>query len=229
MRKNTKVLVPIYVKDDNCGELTIEYLKKFGIEDILANHPITPAFYVYYCTQGGDILGKLMLTDNEMIFEPLNHKLKGFHNYNHGDFRKNTKMGFVVGFRDIVTAPEALVTRSKTSLAGIDVAKMTNENYYLRIDICDTGYRCFAKDEIAIQEYEKFSKFMRPLASFAIKINNKSLVGEVLLNGKKHERVMRLRDLLMQGWNKKNDENLSFTNVPCFDLHFYNILNEHVE
>lgn len=43
--------------------------------------PKNPIFFVYYSTIGGDILGKLMFTDREMIFEPLNSGLKGFYNY----------------------------------------------------------------------------------------------------------------------------------------------------
>lgn len=43
--------------------------------------PRNPTFFVYYATVGGDILGKLMFTDREMIFEPLNPGLKGFYNY----------------------------------------------------------------------------------------------------------------------------------------------------
>lgn len=103
LRKYTKVLVPIYTKGPDCQDLTIEDLRKFGIEDTLANHPKLPIVYLYYCTSGGDILGKLMFTDNEMIFEPLNHSLKGFYNYADGDFRKNAHMGFIVNYNDIVT------------------------------------------------------------------------------------------------------------------------------
>jgi hypothetical protein len=94
--------------------LTIEDLRKFGIEDNLANHPKLPIVYVYYCTSGGDILGKLMLTDNEMIFEPLNHSLKGFYSYSEGDFRANAHMGFIVNYDDIVVQPEVLLTRIRT-------------------------------------------------------------------------------------------------------------------
>ena len=35
-------------------------------------------YYVHYSTVKGDALGKLILTDYEIIFDPLNDKLKGF-------------------------------------------------------------------------------------------------------------------------------------------------------
>lgn len=200
LRKNTKVLVPIYVKNKDCSELTVADLRKFGIEDILANHPKTPTFYVYYCTQAGDILGKLILTDKEMIFEPLNDKLKGFYNYMDGDFRNNSRMGFIVNFSDIVTLPEALVTRTRTSLIATNTEKMTNENYYLRIDLCHTGNKYMCKDEEVIESYKLYTKLKCPIASFAIKINGKSLIGDLLNNGQKHKRVTKLVNLIEKGW-----------------------------
>jgi hypothetical protein len=225
LRKNTKVLIPFYAKTKNCADLTIADLRKFGIEDILAKHPTCPTFFVYYCTQAGDILGKLMLTEKEMIFEPLNDKLKGFYNYMDGDFRNNTRMGFIVNFTDVVTLPEALVTRTRTSMMSSKSAKQTNENYYLRIDLCHTGNKYMCDDPEIVEKYESFFKNRLPIASFAIKINGKSLIGDKLLNEKKLERVNRLVSLIEEGWRTNVADSKSFTNVPCFDLHFHNICN----
>lgn len=48
-------------------------------EKILENHkPFT--FYVHYSTVKGDALGKLIVTEEEIMFEPLNRNLKGFIN-----------------------------------------------------------------------------------------------------------------------------------------------------
>lgn len=48
-------------------------------EKVVENHkPFT--YYVHYSTVKGDALGKLILFDQEIIFEPLNKNLKGFIN-----------------------------------------------------------------------------------------------------------------------------------------------------
>ncbi len=100
-----------------------------------------------------------MLTENEMIFEPLNDKLKGFYNYMEGDFRNNTRMGFVVNFKDIVTYPEALMTRTRGSIFNSDSSKLTNENYYLRIELCQTGFKHMCKDPDVSSIYQEYSDF----------------------------------------------------------------------
>lgn len=52
---------------------------KYNFEEVMENHePFT--FYIHYSTIKGDALGKLILTDYEIIFEPLNTRLKGFIN-----------------------------------------------------------------------------------------------------------------------------------------------------
>lgn len=63
------------------NDLTVLDLRNFKIENLMMSDPRNPIFFVYYSTVGGDILGKLMFTDREMIFEPLNSGLKGFYNY----------------------------------------------------------------------------------------------------------------------------------------------------
>jgi hypothetical protein len=146
LRKNTKVLVPIFARSPNCIDLTVEDLRKFGIEETLAYHPKLPIIYLYYCTSGGDILGKLMFTENELIFEPLNHSLKGFYNYAEGDFKKNLHMGFILSYCDIVTYPEALVTKMRSLDSENEVDTLFNQNVYLRIDVCNTGNANVSQD-----------------------------------------------------------------------------------
>jgi hypothetical protein len=55
-----------------------------------------------------------MFTDREIIFEPLNENLKGFYTYKSkrailillvGNFEDNTKMGFIVNYKDIAGRP----------------------------------------------------------------------------------------------------------------------------
>lgn len=60
-------------------------------EKILENHkPFT--FYVHYSTVKGDALGKLIITEEEIMFEPLNRNLKGFINQTKDDFFNNKKL-----------------------------------------------------------------------------------------------------------------------------------------
>lgn len=224
LRRNTNVLIPIYAKSKNCRELTVSDLRKFGIEDILASNPTTPTFYVFYCTQAGDILGKLMVTEKEIIFEPLNDNLKGFYNYMDGDFRKNTKMGFIVNFKDIVMMPEALVTRTRNSnVQTTDQSKLMNETYYLRLDLCHTGNKYMCQDPVTQELYKKYEEGRCPIASFAIKFKNKTLIGDQLSNGQIKKKVNQLINLIYEGWKRTKKDKQSFTNVPCFDLHFHNI------
>lgn len=44
----------------------------------LSNYPI---FWLYYCTAEADILGKLVLTPTEIVFEPLNPNFRGYYDY----------------------------------------------------------------------------------------------------------------------------------------------------
>lgn len=75
------------------------------MERLLRTDPKLPTYFAYYCTTEGDILGKLMFTDYEVLFEPLNERLKGYFNYGVGDIRDNTKMGFILGYADIIKEP----------------------------------------------------------------------------------------------------------------------------
>ena len=60
-------------------------------EKTVENHePFT--FYLHYSTVKGDALGKLILTEEEIMFEPLNKQLKGFINQNKDDFFNNKKL-----------------------------------------------------------------------------------------------------------------------------------------
>ena len=61
--------------------LTIKDLKTFNIELKLMRLNSYPIFWLYYCTAGADVLGKVILTPTEMVFEPLNPNLREFVDY----------------------------------------------------------------------------------------------------------------------------------------------------
>lgn len=64
--------------------------------------PRNPKFYLYYSTVHGDILGQLVLSDYEIIFDPLNEQFKGIYSYENGDLLTNHKVGFILDYNDIV-------------------------------------------------------------------------------------------------------------------------------
>lgn len=66
-------------KEDFVRPLTVGDLMNIDFEKIIENHQ-PYSFYVHYSTVKGDALGKLILTDYEIMFEPLNKSLKGFIN-----------------------------------------------------------------------------------------------------------------------------------------------------
>lgn len=70
------MIVPSDSKGDS-RNLTVGDLMHIDFENILERDQPTK-YYVHYSTVKGDALGKLILTDYEIIFDPLNSKLKGF-------------------------------------------------------------------------------------------------------------------------------------------------------
>ena len=95
-------------------------------EKIIENHkPYT--FYVHYSTVKGDALGKLILTDYEIIFEPLNKFLKGFIHAKEDDFFNNKKLSFSISYEDL---------KDQIDICSIPNRKTSDEdeiqiNYYL--------------------------------------------------------------------------------------------------
>ena len=74
-----ELVVPETVGDNNEGirAIVIGDLMDIDFERIAQmNQPYT--FLIQYCTVKGVALGKLTLTEYEIIFEPLNPNLKGF-------------------------------------------------------------------------------------------------------------------------------------------------------
>ena len=65
--------------EENLRHLTVGDLLSIDFEKIIETHK-PYSFYIHYSTVKGDALGKLILTDRELIFDPLNRHLKGFIN-----------------------------------------------------------------------------------------------------------------------------------------------------
>lgn len=61
--------------------LVLKDLSKYDIEMRMTELPNFPVFWCYYCTSGADVLGRLTLTESELLFTPLNDNFKGYHNY----------------------------------------------------------------------------------------------------------------------------------------------------
>jgi hypothetical protein len=79
--KNRDLIVPDRVPKNVQGvrELTVGDLMEHDFDSLLSKVD-PPVFLAQYYTVKGIALGKLTLTDYEIIFEPLNPKLKGFIN-----------------------------------------------------------------------------------------------------------------------------------------------------
>lgn len=101
--KNKLIIREDEISDEHVEKvrfLTIGDIMSIDFEKIVENHkPIT--FYIHYSTVKGDALGKLILTDYEMMFEPLNKSLKGFINQNTDDFFNNKKLQFSIAYEDL--------------------------------------------------------------------------------------------------------------------------------
>ena len=73
---------------------------QIDFENILERDEPTK-YYVHYSTVKGDALGKLILTDHEIIFDPLNSKLKGFIHPEQDDYFNNKKLQFSISYEDL--------------------------------------------------------------------------------------------------------------------------------
>lgn len=104
------------------------------------------------------------------------------------------------------------------------------QNVYLRVDVCNTGFSQITKDDSVKKIYEAHRQLCCSVASFAIKINNRTLIGDLVSNQKKSEIAMKIKSLIIKGYEKaKNNKDSSFSNLPCFDIHFHNIIRGPVD
>ena len=115
-------------------EPTTSDFKEIPFEEIMATHePFT--FYVFYLTVKGSALGKLIITDYELIFEPLNEKFKGFVNQSEGNLLKNKKCQMVINYEDI--CDEILVMNLPDKMH--ESQEMVSMNYFFQLGVHNTG------------------------------------------------------------------------------------------
>lgn len=83
MTVDQKLLIPesliLDPEEEFLQGLTIGDLMTIDLDSVIENHK-PYSFFIHYSTVKGDALGKLILTDQEIIFDPLNKNLKGFIN-----------------------------------------------------------------------------------------------------------------------------------------------------
>lgn len=120
-------------------DLAVRDLESFKVEDIMQNDKEMPIFYCYYCTSGGDILGQLMFTKNEIIFDPLNSNLKGYYDYEQGMIRENMHMGFIINYGDIRGKP-VIVKTPNLNLPPVSNSDEVDIHFNIQIDLFQTGY-----------------------------------------------------------------------------------------
>lgn len=202
------VVVPIYFKYDPCIDMTVTDLRKYNLEERLMSDPATPTFYVYYATVHGDILGNLILTDYEMIFDPLNEKFKGILSYEFSNILDNYKMGFILSYLDICGEP------SKISVPEDDTNPMNTEmTYDVQIGLKHTGF-LYHTDQHTKDLIQKQSSAGHPLATFNLKINTHSLTGDVLSSEKRSAYADKLIQMLkLKIFDLKSKINLELSSL----------------
>jgi hypothetical protein len=94
-----------------------------------------PTFWAYYCTRNADVLGRLILSDADLIFEPMNDNFKGWCNYasNPGSpdpaFHDPQAMNLIVNYAD-VCIPESKKATTRTATAT---------HCYVKVGLYQTG------------------------------------------------------------------------------------------
>lgn len=62
-------------------ELTVSDLETLEVDEKMNMDPVRPRYIFYYCTMSADALGVLTLYEKQLVFEPLNHLMRGFYSY----------------------------------------------------------------------------------------------------------------------------------------------------
>lgn len=203
-------------------ELTVGDLLSFDFEKIAENSE-PPIFYVHYATVRGDALGKLILTDFEILFEPLNSKLKGFINQDTEDYFQNRKLGMSISYRDlletidVVRIPDRLSKDEKIST-----------NYFLELQVYNTG-NYLQTDEYTRNLVDSCQTKGLPLARVYMKINNSNLLNVKLSEESKaqiaNKIIVRIKEKRAKFLEKeKKEHQLSQTKIPFFDIDFKTML-----
>ena len=99
-------------------------------------------------------------------------------------------------------------------------------DYNIELDLTHTGFYYLASDKTKSFIDEKVSQ-KKPLATFALKIPNRTLLNEPLFNKKKESICDQIIQQIVIGLEKTNQSSeadqkqkmqYSVTNVPCFDI-----------
>lgn len=110
-------------------------LTAFNIEYNMTLLDKQPTFWVYYCTRYADVLGRLILSETDLIFEPMNDNFKGWCNYASSRFLADPAfhdpqaMNLIVNFAD-VCIPESKKATTRTA---------TVAHCYVKVGLYQTG------------------------------------------------------------------------------------------
>lgn len=227
-----RVLIPGAVRPEllQSEEVTVADVRAMSLESKMRTDPREPVFFVYLATGFGEVLGKLILTDMEVMFDPLGEQFKGHFNYEHGDLLKNTRMGTIINYKDICGEIQKLAFQEVDEDSDTET---TVTRFGIQLNLHHTGYVYYSKPP-AIEIYEKLREQERPLASLCLKINSHNLTGERLSEDKQEEiadlliatvekRIFRAKHEADKKPNKGQVQ--SMTSVPFFDINYQNLLS----
>ena len=220
--------MPAYSNPNLVKDLTVIDLKNLRIENLLRKDPKLPTFFAYYCTTEGDILGKLMFTEYEVLFEPLNQNLKGYYNYSVGHLKDNRKMGFILGYGEILKTP-VVIKQPDPLLEKEDDDDEEPLLYHIKIHLAHTGSYYVVDNEVKKIIDESREKDEN-IAYIGIKINRTTLLNERMENVEKEAIANKIVAMLIEGREKALKmpiEKRSRTNIPCFDINFPIVLPGH--
>lgn len=134
-------------------------------------------------------------------------------------------MGFIVNYRDVVGSPTKIFSPDPESFAVIDDSEV-ELIYHIQIDLMNTGYYPLAHAGVK-EKYEFMKNENRAIGSFSLKVNRKNLLNELLDNDEREIVAEKIIAYVLKGKEdvkKFAEAEQSYTNVPCFDINFKNIL-----
>jgi len=196
----------------------------------MSRDPHLPTFFVYYCGVDGDILGKLMLTDQELIFEPLAEANKGLFHPESDNIMTNQKLGAIISFEDIMSTPEILkveVNEDNCHVPGYDLHCEDDTEMRIKIKLWVSHIGNFQGANPKVQErLKEFRQSNTPLASVVFKINQNDLLYKVRTNEDKIEIANKIIDIIERSRSTNQVDNTRFGNtiLPVYDINFEAIL-----
>ena len=171
-----------------------------------------------------------MFTEYEVLFEPLNEKLKGYYNYSVGQIKDNRKMGFILGYGEILKTP-LVISQPDPLIEKEDQDDEEPLLYHIKIHLAHTG-SYYVSDSDVKKTIDENRKNDTNIAFIGIKINRTTLLNERLENAEKEAIANKIVAMLIEGRDKALKmpvEKRSNTNIPCFDINFPAVLPGHEE